>query len=47
MPFKKVGGDKYVSPSGRYYTKKQVAAYYATDGWSRPVGKKKSRKKDK
>lgn len=28
MPFKKVGS-KYVSPSGKKLTKKQVAAYYA------------------
>ena len=32
MPFKKEGG-KYVSPSGRKYTKKQVQAYYASDGF--------------
>jgi len=28
MPFRKVGS-KYVSPSGRKFTKKQVKAYYA------------------
>ncbi|MDH4358940.1 MAG: hypothetical protein OEV37_03340 [Candidatus Berkelbacteria bacterium] len=38
MPFKKAG-DKYVSFSGRKYTKKQVALYYATEGF-----KKKPRK---
>ncbi len=31
MPFKKEG-DHYVSPSGRKFTKKQVALYYATNG---------------
>lgn len=39
MPFKKVGKNKYKSPSGKIYTKKQVRAYYATGGWSRPVKK--------
>jgi len=29
MPFKKQKSGKYKSPSGRAYTKKQVAAYYA------------------
>jgi hypothetical protein len=43
MPFKKVGR-KYKSPSGRTYTKKQVRAYYATKGWSRPVRKKRKRR---
>jgi len=33
MPFKKVGKDKYVSPSGRIFTKKQVKLYYATSGF--------------
>ena len=41
MPFiRKDGG--YVSPSGRKFTKDQVKAYYATDGF-----KKKKRKKKK
>ena len=39
MPFKKVG-KKYVSPSGRKYTAKQVRAYYATGGWKRKPSKK-------
>ena len=30
MPFKKVDKDTYVSPSGRKFSKKQVAAYYAS-----------------
>jgi len=34
MPFKKVG-KKYVSPSGRKFTKKQVAMYYATNGFKK------------
>lgn len=42
MPFKKVGRNKYKSPSGRVFTKKQVALYYATDGFTR---KPKRRKK--
>ena len=28
MPFKKIGPNKYRSPSGRIMTKEQVAAYY-------------------
>ena len=40
MPFKKVGKNKYVSPSGRTFTKKQVQAYYATKGFKK-VKKKK------
>lgn len=35
MPFTKVGKNKYTSPSGRTYTKKQVAMYYATDGFQK------------
>jgi len=38
MPFKKVG-KKYKSPSGKTYTKKQVKAYYATNGWQKPIRK--------
>jgi hypothetical protein len=41
MPFKKTGPDEYKSPSGRKFTKKQVVAYYATEGFSKPVKKKK------
>lgn len=40
MPFKKTSNGKYKSPSGRTFTKKQVKAYYATDGF-----KKKKKKK--
>jgi len=36
MPFKKVNKGKckgkFVSPSGKCFTKKQVALYYASDG---------------
>ena len=35
MPFRKVSKNKYVSPSGRQYTAKQVRAYYATSGFKR------------
>lgn len=34
MPFKKIG-NKYKSPSGKKYTKKQVKMYYATDGFKK------------
>lgn len=42
MPFKKVG-KKYVSPSGKKYTKRQVKAYYASDGFKKKVKKRKKR----
>lgn len=41
MPFKKKSKNKYKSPSGRTFTKKQVQAYYATDGFKKKVKKKK------
>ena len=28
MPFKKLGENKYVSPSGKKWTKEQIAAYH-------------------
>ena len=34
MPFTKIGTNKYRSPSGKKFTKKQVKAYYATDGFT-------------
>jgi hypothetical protein len=43
MPFKKVGPNKYKSPSGRTYTKKQVKAYYATGGFKRAPRKLRAR----
>ena len=45
MPFKKIGPNKYVSPSGRKFTKKQVVAYYATDGFKRKPRKTRSKRK--
>ena len=43
MPFTKIssGKDKgkYKSPSGRKFSKKQVAAYYATNGFSKKTEK--------
>ena len=41
MPFKKIGKNKYVSPSGRKWTKKQVVAYYASNGTFSKAKKKK------
>ena len=35
MPFKKIGPNKYVSPSGRKFTEKQVKLYHATDGFNK------------
>ena len=35
MPFTKTSNGKYKSPSGRTFTKKQVAMYYATSGFKR------------
>lgn len=44
MPFTKQKNGKYKSPSGRTFTKKQVVAYYATDGFKKPVRKKGKKK---
>jgi len=41
MPFKKVGKNKFKSPSGRKFTGKQVKMYYATDGFKKKPKKKK------
>ena len=46
MPFQKVSGGKFKSPSGKTYTKKQVALYYAHDGFPE-AGKKPASKKRK
>lgn len=35
MPFKKTGKNRYKSPSGRTYTKKQVRMYHATGGFKK------------
>jgi len=48
MPFKKVGKNKYKSPSGRTYTGKQVRMYHANDGFPdsvKKVAKAMSKKK--
>ena len=44
MPFLKISRDKYKSPSGKIYSKKQVQAYYASDGFKHKLikGKKKN-----
>lgn len=47
MPFKKVGRNRNVSPSGRVFTDKQVKLYYATDGFKKSKLSKKRRKKRK
>jgi len=43
MPFTKQSNGKYKSPSGREFTKKQVVAYYATDGFKKQVKRKKKK----
>lgn len=47
MPFVKVGPNKYKSPSGRVFNKKQVALYYATNGFKNMTGFGKKKKKGK
>ena len=47
MPFKKVGKNKFKSPSGKKYTKKQVGLYYATDGFKNMKRHKKRKAKVK
>jgi hypothetical protein len=42
MPFTKVSPNKYVSPSGRKWTEKQVKLYYATGGFKKKPKKKSS-----
>lgn len=46
MPFKKTGPNSYTSPSGRKFTAKQVALYYATNGFTKKARRKKKRKRD-
>lgn len=41
MPFKKIGKNKYKSPSGRTFTAGQVKLYYATNGFTKKAKKKK------
>lgn len=40
MPFRKIGKNKYVSPSGRKWTGAQVRLYYATHGFKNKPKKK-------
>lgn len=48
MPFKKItqgkDKDKYKSPSGRTFSKKQVIAYYSTEGFTKVRNKVKNKK---
>jgi len=41
MPFTKIGKNKYKSPSGKKWTKKQVVAYYSSKGTFSKAKKKK------
>jgi len=41
MPFKKTGKNSYRSPSGRKFTKSQVALYYARGGFKKAAKKAK------
>lgn len=43
MPFKKTGKNEFKSPSGKKFTKKQVALYYATDGFKDKKDNKKKK----
>lgn len=45
MPFTKQKSGKYKSPSGRTFTKKQVALYYATNGFQKSKMKRLKKKK--
>jgi uncharacterized protein YaiI (UPF0178 family) len=51
MPFTKIKRGKkkgkYRGPSGKIFTKKQVALYYATKGFKKKPRKKKLKKKKK
>ena len=47
MPFKAVKGGKFKSPSGKTYTKKQVALYYAHDGFPEAAKKRPPKKRRK
>lgn len=38
MPFKKIGPNKYTSPSGRKFSGQQVKMYYATNGFQQGGG---------
>jgi len=43
MPFHKIAENKYRSPSGRIYTRKQVRLYYANDGFPKDHKKRGKR----
>lgn len=45
MPPKKSKKIVHVSPSGKKWTAKAKAAYYASDGFTKPVKKKTTKKK--
>lgn len=45
MPFRKIGRNRYLSPSGRIFTAKQVRLYYATRGFKYKIKKKRRLKK--
>ena len=47
MPFRKIGPDEYISPSGKHWTKTQVIAYYASNGKFDKAKKKRKKKKRK
>jgi len=44
MPFIKIGKNKYRSPSGRIWTRRQVIAYYASKGTFNKAKKNKKRR---
>jgi len=46
VPFKKIGKNKFKSPSGRIFTGDQVKLYYATGGF-KDFSKSKKYKKHK
>jgi hypothetical protein len=46
MPFSRVGTNKYVSPSGKKFTGKQVRMYYANGGRFPGEGMRESFPKD-
>ena len=47
MPFRKIGNNKNVRPSGNIFTDKQVKLYYATDGFKKSKLSKNNRRKRK
>ena len=42
MPFKKIGPNKYVSPSGKKFTDSQVKLYYSLGGTFRKDDERRS-----